>query len=70
MKLVSNPWRVLARSYALWCVYGAGLAEIVPYVVPYLDAYIPTWLSIALLLASPFLRVIDQGGLSRNGSHQ
>ncbi|MBY3434810.1 hypothetical protein [Rhizobium laguerreae] len=68
MKLVSNPGRVLVRSLSMWCIYAAGLAEIIPYIVPYLDAFIPTWLSIALLLASPLLRVVDQGGLSHNAN--
>ncbi|NDK54034.1 hypothetical protein HLI03_32155 [Rhizobium laguerreae] len=58
--LVHN-WRcVLARSLSLWCVYFAGTFELAPYIVPYLDSYIPPWLSIALLLLSIPARVIDQ----------
>jgi hypothetical protein len=63
MKLVPNWRRVLLHSFALWCVYAAGLLELLPYLVPYLDDYLPHWLSIAALLASPLGRVIDQGNI-------
>ncbi|MGO7157037.1 DUF7940 domain-containing protein [Rhizobium leguminosarum] len=58
--LVHNWRRVLARSLSLWCVYFAGAFELAPYIVPYLDGYIPPWLSIVLLLLSVPARVIDQ----------
>ena len=59
-KLVSNPGRVLLRSLSMWCVYLAGLAEVVPYIVPYLDDYIPRWLSVVFLVLAPLARVIPQ----------
>lgn len=61
---IRNPRRVLTRSLSMWCVYLAGLLELTPYIVPYLDGYVPHWLSFALLLASPIARIIDQGNLN------
>lgn len=58
--LVPHWRRVLVRSLSLWCVYLAGAFELAPYIVPYLDGYIPPWLSIVLLLLSVPARVIDQ----------
>jgi hypothetical protein len=58
--LVPHWRRVLARSLSLWCVYFAGIFELAPYIVPYLDSYIPPWASIVLLLLSVPARVIDQ----------
>lgn len=58
--LVPHWRRVLVRSLSLWCVYFAGAFELAPYIVPYLDGYIPPWLSIVLLLLSVPARVIDQ----------
>jgi hypothetical protein len=66
MKFIRNKRRVLTRSLSMYCVYLAGLLEVAPYIVPYLDSYIPRWLSIAFLLAAPFARVIDQGNLNAN----
>ncbi|MBB2699637.1 UNVERIFIED_ORG: hypothetical protein GGD58_004826 [Rhizobium pisi] len=37
MKLIRNKRRVLTWSLSMWCVYLAGLFELLPYVVPYLD---------------------------------
>ncbi|WP_081670333.1 hypothetical protein [Rhizobium leucaenae] len=62
-KLVRKPGRVLAWSLSMWCVYIAGLLQIVPYIVPYLDGYIPHWASLVALLASPFGAIIYQGNL-------
>ncbi|WP_280952796.1 hypothetical protein [Rhizobium anhuiense] len=39
--LVHNWRRVLARSLSLWCVYFAGAFELAPYIVSYLDGYVP-----------------------------
>ena len=64
MKLVNRPGRILARSFSMWCVYMAGALEIAPYVVPYLDDWIPRWLSIVFLLASPLARIIPQASIS------
>ncbi|KWV42143.1 hypothetical protein AS026_21275 [Rhizobium altiplani] len=66
MKLIDRPWRVLTRSLALWCVYLSGLLEMAPSILPYLDGYIPRWLSLAFLMAAPIARVIDQGNLNAN----
>lgn len=63
MKLVSRPGRVLARSLSMWCIYAAGLLEIIPYIVPYLDGWIPGWASISLLVLSPLARIVAQGNL-------
>ena len=63
MKIVPHWRRVLTRSLAMWLVYAAGALELIPYIIPYADAYLPHWLSIAVLLLSPVGRVIDQGGL-------
>lgn len=63
MKLVPHWRRVLARSHAMRLVYIAGALEIIPYIVPYVDGFVPPWLSIAVLLLSPLGRVIDQGGI-------
>ncbi|MGV1793836.1 DUF7940 domain-containing protein [Rhizobium sp. A37_96] len=62
-KLVPKPGRALWRAYSMWPVYVAGLLGLAPYVVPYLDGWIPRWLSIAILLLSPLGRIIDQGGI-------
>lgn len=64
MNLVSKPGRVLARSLSMWCVYLAGLLELIPYIVPYLDAWIPSWASIVFLVLSPLARVIAQRNLN------
>lgn len=61
MKLIPNARGVLLRSLALWCVYLSGLCEVLPYMVPYLDGYIPSWLSTVFIALSPIGRVIDQG---------
>ncbi|KEC75482.1 hypothetical protein RLPCCGM1_c0859 [Rhizobium leguminosarum bv. phaseoli CCGM1] len=50
----------------MWCVYAAGLLEVVPYIVPYLDDWIPKWLSILFLAASPIARLIHQPALKEN----
>jgi len=63
MNIISRPGRVLARSLSMWCVYLAGLLELAPYIVPYLDAWIPNWLSIVFLMISPLARIIAQGNL-------
>lgn len=63
MNLVSKPGRVLARSLSMWCVYISGLLEIVPYIVPYMDEWIPSWASILVLALSPFARIIAQRNL-------
>jgi hypothetical protein len=62
-KLVRRPGRTLLLSFSMWPVYLAGLLGIAPYILPYLDGYIPHWLLIAILLLSPLGRVIDQGNL-------
>ena len=62
-KLVPRPGRALWRAYSMWPVYVAGILGLAPYVVPYLDGWIPRWLSIAILLLSPLGRIIDQGGI-------
>jgi hypothetical protein len=69
MKLVDNWQRVLLRSYALWCLYGSGLLEILPSIVPFTAEYIPTWASIALLLLSPVARIIEQKSISRKNAN-
>ncbi|HJP68648.1 MAG TPA: hypothetical protein VJ846_07080 [Sphingomicrobium sp.] len=66
MRLVKNKGRVLARSLSMWCVYGAGALEIAPYIVPYLDDWIPRWASIAVLLLSPIARLIHQPDLKES----
>jgi hypothetical protein len=68
MKLVDNWHRVLLRSYSMWCVYLAGLAEIIPSIVPFTAEYIPTWASIALLALSPLVRIIHQHSISRGNN--
>lgn len=60
MRLVKNKGRVLTWSLALWPVYIAGLLGIAPYIVPFLDGYIPRWMIIAILALSPLGRVIEQ----------
>ncbi|ANM09629.1 hypothetical protein B5K08_05955 [Rhizobium leguminosarum bv. trifolii] len=66
MRLVKHKRRVLARSLSMWCVYAAGFLEVVPYIVPYLDDWIPKWLSILFLAASPIARLIHQPALKEN----
>jgi hypothetical protein len=66
MRLVKHKRRVLTWSLSMWCVYLAGLFEIAPYVVPYLDDWIPRWASIVILLASPVARLIHQPNLKEN----
>ncbi|MEK1929746.1 MAG: hypothetical protein AAAC47_08145 [Pararhizobium sp.] len=61
---IRNKRHVLTWSLSMWCVYLAGLLELAPYIVPYLDGYIPRWAAIACLVVSPLARIIDQGGLS------
>ncbi|MGG7578869.1 hypothetical protein [Rhizobium sp. Nf11,1] len=39
------------------------MLELLPYVVPHLDDFIPKWLSIGILLMSPIARVIHQKNL-------
>ncbi|MBX4899172.1 DUF7940 domain-containing protein [Rhizobium bangladeshense] len=63
MKLIRNRRRVLTWSLSMWCVYLAGLFELLPYVVPYLDDFIPKWLSAGILLMSPIARIIHQENL-------
>lgn len=69
MKLVNNWRRVLLRSYAMWCVYLAGLLDLIPNIVPFTADYIPTWASIALLALSPIVRIIHQHSLSGRGNN-
>lgn len=64
MKLIPNAGRTLLRSWTLWLVYLAGLLDVLPYVVPYLDDYLPPWLSIACLLAAPLARIVYQPSIS------
>jgi hypothetical protein len=63
MLLVRNKGRRLMRSYAMWPVYIAQLLAIAPYIVPYLDDWIPRWASIAILMLSPLGYVIHQPNL-------
>jgi len=63
LKLVPRPGRALLLALSMWPVYLAGLLAIAPYIVPYLDGYVPKWLLILILLLSPFGRIIDQGGI-------
>ncbi|MGZ9724252.1 DUF7940 domain-containing protein [Rhizobium miluonense] len=62
-KLVPRPGRALWRAYSLWPVYVAALLGLAPQIVPYLDDYVPHWLSVAILCLSPIGRIIDQGGI-------
>ncbi|ANL52870.1 hypothetical protein [Rhizobium phaseoli] len=66
MRLVKHKRRVLTWSFSMWCVYFAGLFELLPYIVPYLDDWIPKWLSILFLAASPIARLIHQPALEEN----
>ncbi|ANM12034.1 hypothetical protein [Rhizobium sp. N324] len=66
MRLVKHKRRVLTWSLALWPVYIAGLLGILPYIVPFLDGYLPRWLLILILALSPFGRVVEQRKLKEN----
>lgn len=66
MRLVKNKRRVLTWSLALWPVYIAGLLGIAPYIVPFLDGWVPRWLIISILALSPFGRVIKQRNLKED----
>lgn len=61
---VRNKKKILLKALSMWCVYMAGLAELIPYIVPYLDAFIPQWVSLALLIAAPVARIIKQDDLA------
>lgn len=60
MKMIPNPGRALARSYAMWCVYLSGLLQLLPAIVPYVAGYIPPWASLVLMLLAPLGYVIAQ----------
>ncbi|ABC89917.1 hypothetical protein CO659_20900 [Rhizobium sp. S9] len=62
MKLIRNKRRG-AHVVAVHVVRLLGLLELLPYVVPHLDDFIPKWLSIGILLMSPIARVIHQKNL-------
>lgn len=66
MRLVKHKRRVLTWSLALWPVYIAGLLGIAPYIVPFLDGWLPRWLLIFILALSPLGRVIEQRNLKEN----
>jgi len=60
IQLIPNWRQVLKRAWSVWCIYLAGALEILPYIVPYLDEWIPRWLSIVVLLVAPIARILEQ----------
>jgi len=64
--LVRNWRRVLARSLALWPVYIVGLFGLAPYIVPFLDGWLPRWSLVLILALSPLGRVIQQKNLKED----
>lgn len=64
MKLVAGWRRVLARAQSMWGVYLAGILELSINLLPYAGEYLPWWAPLAAIVAIPFLRIIDQGGLN------
>lgn len=66
MRLVKNKRRVLTWSLALWPVYIAGLLGIAPYIVPFLDGWLPRWALVLILALSPLGRVIKQRNLKED----
>lgn len=63
MLFVKHKRRVLTWSLSMWCVYLAALFDLAPYIVPYLDDWIPKWVSILCLVASPVARLVHQPNL-------
>jgi len=66
MRFVKHKRRVLAWSLALWPVYIAGLLGIAPYIVPFLDGWLPRWSLVLILALSPLGRVIQQKNLQED----
>lgn len=67
MRLLIKDWdKALLWSWSMWCVYASFACDLVPYAIPYLDNYIPSWLSVALLMLSPLLRVFKQKKVRRH----
>jgi len=66
MRFVKHKRRVLTWSLALWPVYIAGLLGIAPYIVPFLDGWLPRWALVLILALSPFGRVIEQKKLKED----
>ena len=63
MRLVKHKRRVLTWSLALWPVYLAGLLGIAPYIVPFLDGWLPRWALVLILALSPFGWPLVVGGV-------
>jgi hypothetical protein len=63
MKLVRHKRRRLLLSYSMWPVYIAGLFNILPYIVPYFDDWVPHWVVVLVLVLSPLGACIHQESL-------
>lgn len=60
MTLVPHWRRVLWRASSLWVVYIATLLGWAVNVLPYVAAWLPWWVPIAVLTLAPIFRIIEQ----------
>lgn len=60
---IRNWRRVLWRASSMWCVYAATILQIAENAVPYVSAYLPWWVPVAVLVLAPLFRILSQGGI-------
>jgi|KBSSwiStaDraftv2_1062776.scaffolds.fasta_scaffold1554799_2 hypothetical protein len=70
MKLLDNWWTVLKKAWSVRLMALAAILQLLQTLVPYVDEFLPRWLTVAILVAAFISRFVSQDIPESNDAQQ
>ena len=61
MKLLDNWWTVLKKAWSVRLMALAAILQLAQTLVPYVDDFLPRWLTVLILVTAFISRFVSQG---------